>query len=580
MKQKFYKRPLNIILSSLYLNIFITVVIFIAMISKQILSYYVTMLQKKIINIFEIQDLVTRANDFFYLTGYFILFFTLLILVYNIENTFIDILSIRTSVYATTTAINNVQKQDFNYFSKKSAGSLNAYLSDLTNIKGFIRSIFYTLSQLASIAVSIYIISKINFNLSIFISFWSLITTTIFYRFNIEYSNLSKKFSKARTKVNGYFTDICNHFITFLTSTNKEKEKKFLDSITDEVYEKYNKIIRLNFYKSVTIALSMFTLVLYIFLIFFFYKIEKDILSIGDITIILGVAIKLFWDLSSLAKQTSVFSEEYGSLFQSTKHLFCSNSEDQELNKKLIISESPEIEFKSVYFSHEETDIFKSISFKIHKGMKLGIVGKTGSGKTTLTYLLLKILSPQKGKILINGKSIDRFSAESVRNSIAFVSQDVEILSRSLKDNMLLNVSNESISKEEFKLISEKSLCSEFALSLSDKYGTKLGDKGTKLSGGQKQRVSIARALFKKASIIIFDEATSALDNITEKAIQNNLETSFKNTTSIFIAHRLSTLINMDKIIVIDKGEIVEYGTHQELINNKKYYHKLWTHND
>lgn len=580
MKYSLYRNPINIVYHQLRSNIllFLSVVLFIIL--KQIFSYKVTLLQKNLVDVFEITDTMFKESVFLKLSQMFIVYFFFLILAYNVENILIHYLSIKISIFTVNQAINNVQEQDYTFFKKKNAGVLNAYLSDLSNIKGFIRSFFYSITQTAAILISIYILFQINKYFSIFIIIWALITFLVFHQFNKISSKLSRSFSKSKAKINGYFSDICNQFITFLTSTNKDKEKAILNDIIINVYDRYKNIINLNIKRGVFITLVMLILIIAICILFYIGKIQNNILTMGEITTVLAASIKLFWDISTLVKQTSILSEEYGVLSQASKHLFYTSNNNEESKKHLLLNEPPEIEFKNVKFAHEEMNIFKNFSLKIKKGSKLGIVGKTGSGKTTLTYLLLKILSPQKGKILINNQSIEKYSSESIRNSIAFVSQNVEILSRSLKDNMLLNTPNESVTKEEFKKISDQSLCSEFAIHLSDKYGTKLGEKGTKLSGGQKQRISIARALFKKASIIIFDEATSALDNITEKAIQNNLETSFKNTTSIFIAHRLTTLVNMDEIVVMDKGEIIEQGTHAELIQNKKYYYKLWNSND
>ncbi|MDB2152543.1 ABC transporter ATP-binding protein [Clostridium butyricum] len=232
-----------------------------------------------------------------------------------------------------------------------------------------------------------------------------------------------------------------------------------------------------------------------------------------------------------------------------------------------------EIEFKNVNFSYEGKQVLKDISIKIEKGKMLALVGASGGGKTTFCNLIPRFYEIDSGDILIDGKSIYDVKANSLRNNIGIVQQEVFLFTGTIKENILYGKSNAT--DEELIKAAKMANIHEFIESLPEGYDTYIGERGVKLSGGQKQRISIARVFLKNPSILILDEATSALDNVTEKIIQESLEKLCKGRTTIVVAHRLSTIKNADEIAVMGNNGIIEKGSHDELIESGGEYSTL-----
>lgn len=243
--------------------------------------------------------------------------------------------------------------------------------------------------------------------------------------------------------------------------------------------------------------------------------------------------------------------------------------------KKNFKKISGKIEFRNVFFSYPSRDNFQvlnNISFSAEKGKSVAIVGPSGSGKSTLANLILRFYDCNEGEILIDEKNNKSYSISELRNNMAIVPQDVLLFDGSIKDN--IEYGNPGASFEEIKEAASKANALSFIESFPNKFDTLVGDRGIQLSGGQKQRIAIARAVLKDPSILILDEATSSLDSESERLVQDALDKLMEGRTSIVIAHRLSTIKNSDLIIVLDKGVVVESGTHESLLNNKEGLYK------
>ncbi len=240
---------------------------------------------------------------------------------------------------------------------------------------------------------------------------------------------------------------------------------------------------------------------------------------------------------------------------------------------KTLDSIKGDFEFKNVSFGYNENLILKNLSFKIKTGSTTGIVGKSGSGKTTIFNLLCKLYNINDGEILIDGINIEELNEEAIRGNITTISQNPYIFNMSIKDNLRLVKSN--VSDEEIVEACKTACLDDFIESLPNKYDTIVGEAGINLSGGQRQRLAIARALIQNTKIILFDEATSALDNATQLKIQTAIDNLKGNYTLIIIAHRLSTIINCDKIFILEDGKISATGSHKELLRDNKYYKTL-----
>ena len=232
--------------------------------------------------------------------------------------------------------------------------------------------------------------------------------------------------------------------------------------------------------------------------------------------------------------------------------------------------------FSEVIFGYEDgTPVLNNISFDIHPGKTVALIGPSGAGKSTTVQLLLRFFDPQSGKIQIDGNDLKSLDLESYLSQVALVPQETLLFGGTIRENILYG----KLDATDTEIIeaSKSANAHEFIVEFSNGYDTLVGEKGTKLSGGERQRIAIARALLKNPKVLVLDEATSALDNQSEMLIQDALEKLMAGRTTFIIAHRLSTVHNADKIIVLDKGKIVESGTHKELMANEGLYHHLYT---
>jgi ATP-binding cassette subfamily B protein len=246
-------------------------------------------------------------------------------------------------------------------------------------------------------------------------------------------------------------------------------------------------------------------------------------------------------------------------------------------DKKLTI-QTADIDFHNFTFTHadKKTPLFQNFSLKIPAGEKVGLVGISGSGKTTLTKLLLRFADVDSGQILIDGQDISGVTQVSLRENIAYVPQETALFHRSIAENIAY--AKPEATPAQIQNAAAKANATEFIKDLPAGYDTLVGERGVKLSGGQRQRIAIARAILKDAPILLLDEATSALDSESESLIQQALAELMKNRTSLVIAHRLSTVAALDRIIVLKDGRIIEQGTHRQLLKNKKgEYAHLWS---
>lgn len=256
-------------------------------------------------------------------------------------------------------------------------------------------------------------------------------------------------------------------------------------------------------------------------------------------------------------------------------HLLDEKSEIEEL---ATASEFPanwdSIEYRHVGFAYGDEALLNDFSLTIKKGQVVALVGESGSGKSTLANLLARFYDPQKGEILIGGKNIKDIRLSDLRKNIGLVSQDVFLFSDTIESNILAD--KEKAQHSDIERVARAAHAHEFISRLPNQYQTQVGERGNLLSGGEKQRVGIARALFKNAPILILDEATSALDSISEEQVQRGLEELMKGRTTLVIAHRLSTIQNADLILVLNKGRIIESGSHRALLDKKGEYSRLF----
>ena len=297
----------------------------------------------------------------------------------------------------------------------------------------------------------------------------------------------------------------------------------------------------------------------------------------GDLTV--GAVVTIISLLGKAYEPIAIFNVEYVDYklnkITVNKYLEFLNVKDDDAleNGKLIKKLNGRIELKNISFGYEDNQVINDLSLAIDSGTSIALVGESGSGKSTIIKLLIGLIKPDDGKVLVDGIDLGKVSLNSYYDHVSYVSQEVPIFDGTLRENLVFdkNVSDEEII-EVLKLVSLE----QFYLKLQNGLDTELGEKGIKLSGGEKQRVALARLFFEDTKIIILDEATSALDNITEKKVMNSIFEKLSNRTVIMIAHRLESIKDVDEVLVLKDGEIVERGLYDELLQRDGYFTKLY----
>jgi len=473
-------------------------------------------------------------------------------------------------------AYSHIQELEMAWFSEQSKGELMSILND--DINQLERFLDKGANELLQVGTTVIIISAIFFYISPAIAIYSIlpIPVIIWGSFRFQ-SRIGPRYGEVRKEVgllNALLSNNLGGISTIKSFTSEDLEIERVRSASQKYREANRNAIRLSaaFVPLIRMAILVgFTATL---LHGGIVTINGE-MEVASYSIMIFMMQRLLWPLTRLGETFDLYQR---AMVSTTRVLNLLDTEltIEEGDKELDISEvKGEIKFESVNFAYPEREqVINNFNLKIKSGTTQAIVGSTGSGKTTLIRLLLRFHEASSGEIYLDGNKIKDLKIKSLRSSIALVTQTITLFPGTVMQNIAYG--KKGATDEEIFSAAKVAEAHKFIMNLPFGYETQIGEGGHKLSGGQRQRLSIARAILKDAPILVLDEATSSVDNETEEALQKSLEIISKDRTTIIIAHRLSTIRHSDTITVLDNGNIIESGTHEELLKNSSQYSKLW----
>ena len=471
----------------------------------------------------------------------------------------------------------HVQNLDLEWYEKQKTGNITAILNDDVNqLERFLDS---GVNEIIQIIVSTVIVGSIFFYISPLIACFSILPIPIILLIAFIFQkNLSPRYSAVREAAGFISSILFNNLLGIQTIKSFIQEKTEIQRVSkiSKIYQNRNKYaIKLSSAFVPLVRMGVLTGFLGTMIVGGFKSLNGEI-AVGSYSVLVFLTQRFLWPFTRLGEMVDQFERAMASSRRILNLLQTPITIKNIDNPLQLDSFLNPISFKNIFFKYEKSDIIiNNFNLDIDSGQLIGIVGATGSGKTTIAKLLLRFYDPIKGVITIGGKNIRDLSIKELRQNIGLVSQETFLFDGSIKDNICYSHHD----YDEKMMIESANVAQahEFIDKLPLKYDTRIGERGQTLSDGQKQRLSIARAIYKKPSIFIFDEATSSVDNLTEKHIQEAIISASKGRTTIVIAHRLSTIRRADRIIVLSDCKIIEDGTHDELLHQPNgFYSNLW----
>jgi ATP-binding cassette subfamily B protein len=468
------------------------------------------------------------------------------------------------------------EQLDLAFFKRNSTGDLmNRISEDVGLVRMYLGpGIMYTINLVVLSAMIIFQMAQISAKLTFFVLLPLPIMSVLIYKVSSRINKVSKEVQEEQSKLSTIAQETFAG-IRIIKAYNRDFEtaQKFSNS-TQEYKERSMKLVLSNslFMPTIIFLIGISTLVTIYLGGLMTY--EKQI-SLGGIVAFIFFVNNLTWPFASVGWVTSIIQRAAAS--QKRINEFLDTKPEIENTNKKPFEFQGEIEFKNVSFTYPDTGIkaLENISFKINKGDTFAILGRTGSGKSTILQLLMRQYHCTSGEILIDGKNIQEINSDAFRNETGIVPQDVFLFSDTISNNLKFGSNDLVVSDEKLIEVTEAAHVYNNIIDFPNQFETVLGERGVNLSGGQKQRVSIARALIRDPKLLLLDDCLSAVDTETENTILENLHKNHISRTTIIVSHRISTIRNSNYIIVIDKGEIVEQGTHQELFNKDGVYSNM-----
>lgn len=463
------------------------------------------------------------------------------------------------------------------YFGNHFSGSLAHRISETAmSVNHTVWSIICDFWPIAiTFTVSVCLLLSVHQGLGLFVATWVLVYVLTSYWLATRCQPYAQDFAATRSMVNGKIVDAVTNILNAKLFARLNHERDYLNGFLDTEL----KSARRTFWYMERVRWFQFTAAATLKIGTIAYALQLwqigDI-SVGAFAMSTGLALLVIGDARNLSRRFLEFFEYVGNIANGVDTIIQSHEIIDVADAKPLHIDQGRIEFKNVCFGYEpDQQVFDRLNVIIEPGQRVGLVGFSGSGKSTFVNLILRNFEPQTGQILVDGQDITIGTQDSLHEQISLIPQDPSLFHRSLKENIgygKLNANEEQIS-----FAAKLAHAEDFIAKMPTGYDSLVGERGVKLSGGQRQRIAIARVMLKDAPILILDEATSSLDSVTEKTIQENLDRVMGRKTVIAIAHRLSTIAHLDRILVFDQGRIVEDGSHQELLEKQGFYYRLWT---
>lgn len=468
----------------------------------------------------------------------------------------------------------HIQHHSPKYFNEHFAGSLSNKISDMTTqVTSMLQNLMVFIPAVGSSILIILFFANINPLFAFILAAWIVIHFLICFFFALKCVKCSDAHGEARSTLAGKIVDsFTNNFAVNLFSRFQFEKLRIAS---------YQKIEQETNYQAqywVAMMLSSLSVLFLVgiitlngFLILFWIQ---NKITTGEVIQVFNTTfnvIMILWIAGDLMPQ---FFQSVGIASQALSVMHDPQDVVDPPNTPSLIVTKGEITFENVSFQYDQKKLFDNKDVHIKGGEKVGLVGYSGAGKSTFVNLILRFYPIEKGRILIDGQDIAHITLDSLRKQVALIPQDPLLFHRTLAEN--IQYGNIQASEDEIIKAAKLAHCDEFIKNTPNGYSSLVGERGTKLSGGERQRIAIARAILAASPILILDEATSSLDSVTEKFIQESLEHLMQNRTTIVIAHRLSTLAKMDRILVFDQGKVVEEGSHHELMAKQGHYAYMW----
>jgi len=479
--------------------------------------------------------------------------------------------------YVARSLFHHLHRHSHRYLTENFAGSLAHRISETSY--GVNQVIFAIVTEFWPIAIILIVSNGLLLAaqgwLGLFTSLWSAAFVFASLQLSRRTLPLAAAASTARSRTIGGIVDsVSNHATVRLFAAQEHEQERLVQAHAGELQtvlranRAMERVRLLQFAASAILKAGVVAASVWLW--------SRGQLGVGQFVMAVSLSLLIISEARNISRRFLEFFEALGNVGSGVRAILQPHEIKDPPSALPLRPSQGSIEFRSVSFAYVDgSEVFRNLSVKIPGGQKVGLVGLSGSGKSTFVSLLLRLYDPQSGQICIDGQDLRSLTQDSIHSQIGLIPQDPTLFHRSLREN--IRYGRPQATQEELDAATQQARASEFLRDIPGGLDAEVGERGVKLSGGQRQRIAIARVVLKNPPLLVMDEATSSLDSLTERAIQDALDEVMDGKTVIVIAHRLSTIAHLDRILVFDRGEIVEDGSHRELLQDRGAYFRLWS---